>query len=307
MPIAQLITPTQLYQRLEEPGLVILDCRASLQDLDYGRRSYAQGHIEGASLADLERDLSGKVVKGVTGRHPLPSPGHLLDRLQTWGINAGSDVVLYDDGPGAYAARAWWLLVWLGKRSGVYILDGGLKAWHEARLPLSLNPPPGERGHFGGKPDADLTVTAHQIHEHLSDDRLTLLDARAQARFNGDAEPIDPVAGHIPGAYCLDFTKNLQPDGTFLPPEQLRERFAPYLPTAGADTQVVAYCGSGVTACHNLLAMCLAGLPLAKLYAGSWSEWITDPQRPVATGPTPSTGRPALAQPLPPVLVPQGR
>jgi thiosulfate/3-mercaptopyruvate sulfurtransferase len=285
MSIARLISPTQLYQRLEEPGLVILDCRAALDDLDYGRRSYAQGHIEGARLADLERDLSGKVVKGVTGRHPLPSPGHLLERFQEWGINAGSDVVLYDDGPGAFAARAWWLLVWLGKREGLYLLDGGLKAWHEARLPLSLNAPPGERGHLSGKPDASLVVSAQQLHHKLEQGGLTLLDARGQARFNGEVEPIDPVAGHIPGAHCLDFTHNLQPNGTFLSPEQLRARFAPYLEGKGSSAEVVAYCGSGVTACHNLFAMCLAGLPLAKLYAGSWSEWITDPQRPLATGP----------------------
>lgn len=280
MPIARLITPTQLYQRLEEPGLVILDCRAALDDLDYGRRSYAQGHIEGARLADLERDLSGKVVKGVTGRHPLPSPGHLLERFQAWGINPGSDVVLYDDGPGAYAARAWWLLIWLGKRNGLYLLDGGLKAWHEARLSLSLNAPPSERGHLSGKPDTELVVSAQQLHEQLENPKLTLLDARAQARYKGEVEPMDPVAGHIPGAHCMEFTQNLQANGTFLAPEQLRERFRPYT-EAGAE--VVAYCGSGVTACHNLFAMCLAGLPLAKLYAGSWSEWITDPRRPLAT------------------------
>jgi thiosulfate/3-mercaptopyruvate sulfurtransferase len=279
MPIAQLISPAQLYLRLEEPGLVILDCRASLDDPDHGRRGYAQGHIEGARLADLERDLSGKVVKGITGRHPLPSPGQLLERFQAWGVNAASDVVLYDDGPGAYAARAWWLLAWLGKRSGVFLLDGGLKAWHEACLPLSLNAPPATRGHLSGKPDASLVVTAQQLNDQLAEGQLTLLDARAQPRFNGEAEPIDPVAGHIPGAHCLDFSKNLGPTGAFLPAEQLHERFKAY-----AHKEAVAYCGSGITACHNLFAMCLAGLPLAKLYAGSWSEWITDPQRPVATG-----------------------
>ena len=152
MPIAQLISPQALEQRRSQPGLVILDCRFALEDPDYGQRSYAEGHIAGASFADLERDLSGSVTKGVTGRHPLPEPGALIERLKAWGIDNDSDVVLYDDGPGAYAARAWWLLAWLGKRDGVCILDGGLKAWHAAGLPLSLDPPQNNRGTFSGAP-----------------------------------------------------------------------------------------------------------------------------------------------------------
>lgn len=284
MPIAQLITPAQLASRVGQPrNLVLLDCRFALDDPDYGRRSYNQGHIEGAHFADLERDLAGKIVKGITGRHPLPAPGHLLERLHSYGVNADSDVVLYDDGPGAYAARAWWLLAWLGKRSGVYLLDGGLKAWHAAGLPLSLDAPRSAHGHFTGKPDNSLLVTAQQLSDGLETPGLTLIDARAQARFSGEQEPIDPVAGHIPGALCATFNDNLDARGRFLPAEQLRARFERLLQTRSADG-LVAYCGSGITACHNLFALCLAGYPLAKLYAGSWSEWITDPQRPVATG-----------------------
>lgn len=283
MPIAQLITPQQLAAQLEQPSLVVLDCRFALEDPDYGQRSYAEGHIAGAHFADLERDLSGRVVKGVTGRHPLPEPGRLLERFQHWGINADSTVVLYDDGPGAFAARGWWLLAWLGKRDGVAILDGGLKAWHAAGLPLSLDAPGNTVGHLHGKPDASLLVTARQLQERLGQAELTLLDARALPRFRGDLEPIDPVAGHIPGAQCAAFTDNLGADGRFLPPQALKERFAATL--AGRPVEsLVAYCGSGVTACHNLFALCLAGYPLAPLYAGSWSEWITDPQRPLATG-----------------------
>lgn len=283
MPIAQLITPQQLAARLEQPSLVVLDCRFALEDPDYGQRSYAEGHIAGAHFADLERDLSGRVVKGVTGRHPLPEPGRLLERLQHWGINADSDVVLYDDGPGAFAARAWWLLAWLGKRSGVSILDGGLKAWHAAGLPLSLDAPSTTPGHLHGKPDASLLVTARQLQERLGQPDLTLLDARALPRFRGEVEPIDPVAGHIPGAQCAAFTDNLGADGRFLPPDELKQRFEQKL--AGRPVEsLVAYCGSGVTACHNLFALCLAGYPLAPLYAGSWSEWITDAQRPLAKG-----------------------
>jgi len=283
MPLAQLIAPRQLAERLGEPKLVILDCRFALEDVDYGQRSYAEGHLAGAHFADLERDLSGPVVKGVTGRHPLPQPGRLIERFQQWGISNDSEVVLYDDGPGAFAARAWWLLAWLGKRNGVFILDGGLKAWHAAGLPLSLDPAERHEGTFSGKPDPKLLVSAQQLRERLGDPALTLLDARALPRFRGEVEPIDPVAGHIPGAQCAAFTDNLGSDGRFLPPDQLKARFAALLGPRKPE-ELVAYCGSGVTACHNLFALSLAGYPLAPLYAGSWSEWITDPQRQVATG-----------------------
>ncbi|EJK98972.1 MULTISPECIES: sulfurtransferase [Pseudomonas] len=283
MPIAQLISPSALEDKRSQPGLVILDCRFALEDPDYGQCSYAEGHIAGASFADLERDLSGPVTKGVTGRHPLPEPEALIERLQAWGISNDSDIVLYDDGPGAFAARAWWLLAWLGKRDGVFILDGGLKAWHAAGLPLSLDAPQGTRGTFAGSPDASLLLSAQTLQQRLGQPDMTLLDARALPRFKGEVEPIDPVAGHIPGAQCAAFADNLGADGRFLPVNQLKQRFAERLGDR-SPTDLVAYCGSGVTACHNLFALCLAGYPLGKLYAGSWSEWITDPQREVATG-----------------------
>ncbi|PSS56679.1 sulfurtransferase [Pseudomonas sp. BBP2017] len=283
MPLAQLITAQQLAERLEAPALVILDCRFALEDIDYGQRSYAEGHIAGAHFTDLERDLSGPVIKGVTGRHPLPDPQHLVERLRAWGIDNDSEIVLYDDGPGAFAARAWWLLVWLGKRSGVSILDGGLKAWHAAGLPLSLDAPAKREGTFSGEPDDALVLDAKQLAERLGQPDLTLIDARGLPRFRGEVEPIDPVAGHIPGAQCAAFTDNLGADGRFLSAGQLKKRFAETLGTR-APEQLVAYCGSGVTACHNLFALALAGYPLGKLYAGSWSEWITDPARQVATG-----------------------
>ncbi|SDQ22232.1 thiosulfate/3-mercaptopyruvate sulfurtransferase [Pseudomonas sp. UC 17F4] len=283
MPLAQLITAQQLAERLEAPALVILDCRFALEDIDYGQRSYAEGHIAGAHFADLERDLSGPIIKGVTGRHPLPDPERLVERLRDWGIDNDSEIVLYDDGPGAFAARAWWLLAWLGKRSGVFILDGGLKAWHAAGLPLSLDPPVKREGNFSGEPDASLVLDAAQLGECLGKPELTLIDARGLPRFRGEVEPIDPVAGHIPGAQCAAFTDNLGADGRFLPAEQLKQRFAQKLDKRSPE-QLVAYCGSGVTACHNLFALALAGYPLGKLYAGSWSEWITDSKRAVATG-----------------------
>ncbi len=283
MPLAQLISPQHLAERQKAGGCVILDCRFALEDPDYGRCSYAEGHIEGAQYADLERHLSGPVIKGVTGRHPLPAADTLVGQLRVWGISADTDVVLYDDGPGAYAARAWWLLVWLGKRDGVFILDGGLKAWHAAGLPLSLDAPVAEPGTFAGTPDNRLLLDAEHLQKRLGQPGLTLLDARAQPRFRGEVEPIDPVAGHIPGAQCAAFSENLGSDGRFLPAQQLKQRFAAQLQGRSAD-ELVAYCGSGVTACHNLFALSLAGYPLGTLYAGSWSEWITDPQRAIATG-----------------------
>ena len=283
MPLAQLISPQQLAERQKAGGVVILDCRFALEDPDYGRCSYAEGHIEGAQYADLERHLSGPVTKGVTGRHPLPAADTLVQQLRAWGISADTDIVLYDDGPGAYAARAWWLLAWLGKRDGVFILDGGLKAWHSAGFPLSLDAPLVEPGSFAGTPDNRLLLDAEHLQKRLGQPGLTLIDARAQPRFRGEVEPIDPIAGHIPGAQCAAFNENLGADGRFLSAEQLKQRFAAQLQGRSPD-ELVAYCGSGVTACHNLFALSLAGYPLGKLYAGSWSEWITDPARAIATG-----------------------
>ncbi|WP_137885204.1 sulfurtransferase [Pseudomonas sp. 2FE] len=283
MSLAQLLSPQQLTARLGQPGLLILDCRFALDDVAYGQRSYAEGHIAGAHFADLERDLSGPIVKGLTGRHPLPDPAVLIERLRSWGLDTDSEVVLYDDGPGAFAARAWWLLAWLGKRDGVFLLDGGLQAWRAAGLPLTAEPTAASRGDFHGQPDASLLVSAEQLRQRLGDPQLTLLDARALPRFRGEVEPIDPVAGHIPGAQCAVFTDNLGADGRFLPAAQLRQRFASQLGQR-SPAGLVAYCGSGVTACHNLFALSLADYALAPLYAGSWSEWITDPQRPIAKG-----------------------
>jgi len=283
MPLAQLISAAQLQQRLADPDLLLLDCRFALDDPAYGQRSYNDGHIPGAQYADLERDLSGAIHQGITGRHPLPEPAQLLQRLRQWGLHQQSSVVLYDDGPNAFASRAWWLLAWLGKREGVYLLDGGLKAWREASGALTHDLPNPQLGTFNGSADTRLLLSAAQLQQRLGDTQMTLLDARGLPRFRGEVEPIDPVAGHIPGAQCAAFTDNLDSDGHFLSPAQLRQRFAAQLGERPASA-LVAYCGSGVTACHNLFALCLAGYPLAALYAGSWSEWITDPTRPVALG-----------------------
>lgn len=282
MPIAQLISADQLASRLQEPRLCILDCRFALDNPELGRRSYADGHIPGAQYIDLERDMSGPVVPAVTGRHPLPRPADLIATLEALGLSDESEIVLYDEGPGAFAARAWWLLAWLGKRDGVYLLDGGYRAWCETGRPVELHNTSVEAGTFRGEPDNSLIIDANSLLGELkSSPDITLIDARALPRFLGEVEPIDPVAGHIPGAACVSFSENLDSSGRFRSPIELRECFAQQLAHRPADA-LVAYCGSGVTACHNLFALCLAGYPLLRLYPGSWSEWITDPQRPVA-------------------------
>jgi len=254
MPLAQLINAQQLAERLQQPDLIILDCRFALDDPQYGQRSYDQAHIPGARFADLEQDLSGPVTPGKTGRHPLPEPAQLLARFQAWGLNDESQVVLYDDGPGAFAAHAWWLLAWLGKRDGLYLLDGGLQAWREAGLPLDDKHPDLTPGTLQGTPDTRLTIDAATLSNQLATPELTLLDARALPRFLGEVEPIDPVAGHIPGAHCLPFTENHDADGRFLPPAQLRTRFAQPLAGKSPDT-LVASCRSRVTAFHPPFAL----------------------------------------------------
>jgi thiosulfate/3-mercaptopyruvate sulfurtransferase len=273
-----LISVQQLDAELNAPDLLLIDTRFKLEDTAYGQAAYDAGHIPGAVYMDLDRDLSSPVVPEVTGRHPLPDPAVLEARLREIGLRKTDHVVIYDDGPGVYPSRLWWLLNWLG-HSHVSVLDGGLTAWNKAGLTLSsevkVRPWPGD---FVGHPDNSLLISAEDLLK--GDARWQLLDARAQERFRGEVEPIDPIAGHIPGAQCFPFAANLGADGLWLAPDVLRARF----PAIKSDQQRVCYCGSGVTACHNILAAVLAGLPMPKLYAGSWSEWITDPSRPVATG-----------------------
>jgi len=281
MALAQLLQPRQLAERLGTAKLILLDCRFALEDPDHGRRAYAQGHIPGAHFLDLAADLSGIDTDGESGRHPLPDPQQLLQRLRACGCSADSQIVLYDDGPGAFAARAWWLLAWLGKRDGVWLLDGGFKAWQNEGLALCDTMPGVASGTLDGTPDQRLLINAAELLERLQDSSLCLLDARAEPRFRGEVEPIDPIAGHIPRAQCAPFTDNLASDGRFLAPTALRQRFAALLGERRSE-DLVAYCGSGVTACHNLFALCLAGYPLATLYAASWSGWICDPTRPLA-------------------------
>lgn len=246
----------------------ILDCRGRLNDPEYGATAYAEGHIPGALHADLERDLA--APPGPGGRHPLPDPQLLAAKLRTWGVNDADQVVVYDDAGGAFAARAWWCLRSLG-HAATALLDGGSGAWPG---PWSSDRPRPKPGNFSIRPALTRAIDATTLLARLGD--CTLIDARTQERFDAIAEPIDPIAGHIPGASCMPFQDNLDADGRFKTRQSLRARFG------ALSGDVVCYCGSGVTAAHNVLAMRIAGLPEPILYPGSWSEWIVDPARPRA-------------------------
>jgi len=279
----------------QPPGagaLVLLDCRFDLGKPDAGRQAYALAHLPGAHHADLDEDLAGPVTAS-SGRHPLPEPSTLAHRFEAFGIGRDSQVVAYDDANGMFAARAWWLLRWLGHRR-VAVLDGGLRAWVAAGGALERGTP--ARGAQrsaaavdgvavdGASVDGAAVVSAADVLAALHDAARTLVDARAPERFRGEVEPIDAVAGHVPGAINHPFTLNLAPDGRFLDAGLLRQRWLQRL-DGKAPHSVILMCGSGVTACHNALALEVADLGGAKLYAGSWSEWIRDPARPVARGP----------------------
>lgn len=264
-----------------EQGLVLVDCRFNLLKPEAGRAIWLEGHIPGAFHADLDRDLSAP-RRPDSGRHPLPEPGQLRALFSCYGIGQDTEVVAYDDGGGALAARLWWLLRWMG-HARVRLLDGGFAAWQAAGLPVSRDEPAPGSGRFEGRPGHMPVRDARQVAEGLAAGTLSLLDARAEERFLGRVEPIDPVAGHVPGAVNVPFSGNLTADNRFQPGESLARRYAPLV--AGREPAgIVCMCGSGVTACHGIFALELAGMPGAALYPGSWSEWIRSPDRPVARG-----------------------
>ncbi len=271
---------------------VVLDCRFDLAKPGAGRQSYLAAHIPGARYADLNRDLASPVTAD-SGRHPLPSPAALTQFFGSLGIGDETQVVAYDDANGSFAARAWWLLNWLG-HPRVAVLDGGFKAWRagggavESGEPITQLAPGAKR--FTPRLRPETVMTAAEVLRALQDPDRLLVDARAPERFAGSVEPLDPVAGHVPGAVNHPFTGNLNSEARFLPAAELRRLWLERL-AGRAPHNMIAMCGSGVTACHNLLAMSVAGLPGAKLYAGSWSEWIRDPNRPVARG-DPAAGEP---------------
>jgi thiosulfate/3-mercaptopyruvate sulfurtransferase len=271
-----LITPLELARILDDPELRILDASFELGRPEEGRAAYERAHLPGAVHLDLERDLSRPA--GELGRHPLPDPDALAARLGALGVGDDHRVVVYDGGQHMFAARLWWLLHYLG-HDRVQVLDGGWPAWCAAGLPTTRETPNHPPAHCSAQPRAALIADREHVRSALGDASALLIDARAPARFCGDEEPLDPRAGHIPGAINLPYADNFA-DGAYRTPDELRRRFAA---TENA-TEVILYCGSGVSATANALAMRLAGLPLPRVYVGSWSEWCRDPDAPIETG-----------------------
>ena len=273
-----IISASELFAQLDNPKWIIFDCRFNVTQPQWGREQYDTGHIPGAFYCDLDKDLSSPPTSD-SGRHPLPDAQTLGLKLAAWGVSDNSQVVVYDEAVGAVAARMWWTLRWLG-HNAVAVLDGGLKQWNEAAYPLNTELPKTKpKGNFQPHPNDDLWVSTAEVERVGTDADTVLIDARSQARFRGEEEQVDPIGGHIPGALNRPLTDNMGSDGCFLSSQQLRDYYAPL-----CREQVIHYCGSGVTACHNLLAMEVAGLGLQQLYVGSWSEWIRSKDRPLATG-----------------------
>ena len=285
LPALPLIDAAALAARLAAgTPTVLLDCSFDLADTAAGERSWREGHLPGAHHVHLDRDLCGPTTSPegrFRGRHPLPARAAFAATAGRFGIAPGTAVVAYDRQGGVYAARAWWMLRWLGHRE-VAVLDGGVAAWQAAGGTLTAAVPPSrDAGAYPASASLVNSIEADALQAQLG--RLRLIDARAAQRFRGEVEPIDPVAGRIPGALNRPLLDNLGADGRFLPAEALRAAFAPLL--AGRQAaEAVHYCGSGVTACHNLLAMDAAGLTGSLLYPGSWSEWSGDAARPIARG-----------------------
>lgn len=285
MTYTTLIRCDELAPHVGDPDWAIVDCRFTLGKPERGQADYLEGHIPGSVYAHLDRDLSGPAVPGRTGRHPLPEVATFSAKLSSWGIDDTVQVVALDDSGGSMAARLWWMLRWLG-HDAVAVLDGGWQAWRHGGYPSRGGEETRAPRAFVARPRDDRVVTVAEVAAHLGDPGFHLVDARAADRYRGENETIDPVAGHIPGAASLPYAGNLDASGRFRSPHELRARFKAALGERHPQSAVF-YCGSGVSATHDLLAMAHAGLGDGRLFVGSWSEWITDPDRPVARGAEP--------------------
>jgi thiosulfate/3-mercaptopyruvate sulfurtransferase len=284
MTYTTLVSADLLKQHLDDPNWIILDVRHDLFNSTAGVEAYRAGHIPGARFAALDDDLSGP-KNGRNGRHPLPDREALAERFRAWGIGHATQIVAYDAQGGQFAARLWWLARWLGHRATA-LLDGGWPAWIAAGGAADASVPAAARGGFTATASLAPSLDANDVLANLTRGERIVVDARSPERYRGEQEPLDPVAGHIPGAVNRPCVQNLGPDQRFKTSAELRAEFASLLGDR-APALVVHQCGSGVTACHNLLAMEIAGLTGSALFAGSWSEWVADPARPVRTGAAP--------------------
>ncbi|MGE5220851.1 MAG: sulfurtransferase [Omnitrophica WOR_2 bacterium] len=281
MAYTTLVSAPDLFQHIEDSGWVIVDCRFSLADKERGRRDYQEAHIPGAVYAHLDEDLSGLIIQGVTGRHPLPVIDKAIEKFSNWGIGTGVQVMAYDDTGGALAAvRLWWMLRWLGHEAAA-VLDGGWQEWQRQGYPVRSGVETRSRREFISIPHPEKIVNADQVDVMRKDPGYKVVDARTADRYSGINETVDPVAGHIPGAINAPYMDNLTPAGLFRPADELRQVYQSLLGDIPAQNTAF-YCGSGVTSIHDILAMVIAGMDEPPLYVGSWSEWITDPDRPIA-------------------------
>ena len=275
-----LINTENLFKHRHDPDWVIFDCRHDLFDPGKGERQYREGHIPGAHFANIDTDLSGDKT-GSNGRHPLPSPAAFSAFLARHGVSNTSTIVAYDDVGGQFASRLWWMARWIGLTK-IFLLDGGIPKWIAEGRALATDVPAPSPAPLRGNANPLMVWSATELAAHIEDANISVIDARAAERYRGEVEPIDPVAGHIPGALNRFYKANLNADLTFRAADEIKNDFAK-LTNDQSSANVVHYCGSGVTACANIFAMEYAGLPGSKLFAGSWSEWVSDPSRPVVT------------------------
>ena len=282
MTYSNLISIDALSRNYSNPEWAIFDCRFSLAEPDWGRKEFLVAHIPGALYAHLDEDLSGPISPGVTGRHPLPEQRRIREVFSGWGIGPDTQVVAYDDAGGSIAARLWWMLKWQG-HDLTAVLDGGWQAWRAAKLPTKQGSESRPFTTFEAHPRPELIATTQEVEQSTKDDSTLLIDSRAADRFRGENETLDSICGRIPGAVNYFYGNTLNDRGLYSPPAELHEKYRDLLGNRKPE-ETIFYCGSGVSAGQNLLAMAAAGLDGARLYPGSWSEWITDPNHVIVTG-----------------------
>jgi len=276
-----IISAHELKEIIDHDNVRVFDCRFSLKDPQGGLKSYQAGHLPNAQFADMDTQLS-SAMTNTSGRHPLPEIEDFINQLRQWGVNNDTQVIAYDDISGAFAARLWWMMRWLGHNK-VAVLNGGMKQWTDAGYELTQDTTEFANGEFSGSAIMEWLVEIDTVQAELANNSITLIDARAADRFTGKDQNTDPVPGHVPGANNLPFGGNLTKDGLFETPDIIKKRYDSVIKDQPL-TNVVNMCGSGVTACHNLLAQAVAGIQPTKIFIGSWSQWIRDPSRPVAKG-----------------------